>query len=628
MSHKQYFSKRFYFLLALIALLITLLSTQLVWSKPLAVAINQWSTTAALPEGVVSRNLVTYADFVYLVGGKNSSENPMSTIYGARMNASGGLDAWSVAGQLPMPLYLHAAVVANDALFVIGGWDGKATRAEVWRAPLTSDGKVGTWSAMPNYPLPLDLYDAVVLNGSIYVVGGWNGTQAQQAVYMAKLEGSGLGAWQLAGNLPQPLYRLAVTADSKQLYVTGGYAPGETSSAAVYVAGLTSNGTLLSWQSYTLPAAVYYHKAVIHDGRLVVLGGRDNSQPFSQVYAASIAANGSLGGWQSAPALPAAIYRMGAVTVKRNGSDYIFVAGGARNEADYQTAVYHSDVPLPPTPTPTPTPSATPTPKVSVILQLRSDPQHWIAPGEEVTYLIDYENASTVSLSDVVITNRIPNQVELVAHSIQTTQGVSSTTGTQPGALISWQLGTLEGRATGQVAYRVRRPVPPTPVVPPALAIDLQAPATASQGSQVTYTLRVTNNSPTTLTSLVITNTLPTGATYVSGGDGAPVNKIVRWSVPTLLADSSLTLPLVVTAQESLVNSDYRVTAKEGPFSNGRTTVATLVDGQPPRTGDGVILVNDGARITWTNQGQTATADSSVVYNPASNKLYLPLVRR
>ena len=129
------------------------------------------------------------------------------------------------------------------------------------------------------------------------------------------------------------------------------------------------------------------------------------------------------------------------------------------------------------------------------------------------------------------------------------------------------------------------------------------------------------------LTNLVITDTLPTGATYVSGGDGPPVNNIVRWSVPTLLADSSFTLPLVVTAHQSLVNSNYRVTAKEGPFSNGRTTVVTLVNGEPPLIGDGVILLNEGARMTWTSQGQSATAESRVVYTPGAN-LYLPLVRR
>ncbi len=628
MVQKIYLSQRFYFLLALSTIALVFCSTQLVWSKPRTAPINQWTTTAALPEGVVSRNLVAYQNHLYLVGGKNASENPIATIYGAPINAAGGLDAWRVVGQLPMPLYLHAAVVADDALFVIGGWDGKTTRAEVWRAPLSSTGTVGAWQAMPNYPLSLDLHDAVLLKDRLYVVGGWNGTQAQQVVYTAKLEGDSLGAWQLAGNLPQSLYRLAVAADDKQIYVTGGYGPSDSASAAVYASGVNSDGTLIGWLGYTLPVAVYYHKAVIHDSQLVVLGGRDNSQPFNQVYAAPIDANGVLGGWQNAPALPAAIYRMGAVTVSRAGSSYLFVAGGARNEADYQTAVYHSDVPVPPTPTPTATPPPpTPTPQRGLTLQLRSEPQHWIAPGEEVTYIISYANEGSAPIEDVVITNRIPDQVELVANSIQTTQGVSLTTGTQAGALITWQLGTVEGRAAGQVSYRARRPLPAPQTVPPALEIVLQAPATADPGSQVTYTLRVSNNSPAPLTNLVITNRLPSGGTYISGGDETPVNNIVRWSVPSLAADSSQTVNLVVAAQQSLVNYDYQVTSKEGATHRGRTTVITLVNGEAPVTGDGVILLNAGARASWQSQGQSATTESRSVYNPGSN-LYLPLIRR
>lgn len=621
--------RRFYFLLVLVSAVMLFLATQLVWSKPLPVEIQQWNTTAALPEGVASRNAVVHGDFVYLVGGKNASENPIATIYGARIRADGGLENWTVAGQLPLPLYLHAAVVADDALFVIGGWDGKTTRAEVWRAAFTNDGKVGAWTPMPAYPIAVDLHDATVLNGRIYVVGGWDGVQALGGVYAARIEGSSLGPWQRVGDLPQTLYRLAIATDTQRLFVTGGYGANGVASAAVYVTGVTSDGVLSGWQSYSLPTALYYHKAVVHDGRLVVLGGRNDTQTFAQVYAAPIAANGALGGWQNAPALPVAVYRMGAVTINRYGSDYIFVVGGARSETEYQTAVYHSSAPLPPTPTATPTltPTPTPPPTLAVTLQLRSEPPHWIAPGGEITYFITYQNGSAQALSNVTISNRIPAQVALIANSIRTSQGVSSTTGSQPGALITWEIGTVAGGTTGQVSYQVQRPLPPTPSVPPALTLNGEAPNTVNKGSQITYNFTLANHSPAPLSNLLLTDTLPVGATYVSGGDGPPTNNIVRWSVPTLPADSSLTLQLVVTAEASLVNSDYRVTAQEGPTARGRTTLVTLVDGQPPFYGDGVIIVNNGATITWTNQGQTTTAETRTVYNP-SFSLYLPLVQR
>ena len=150
MLEKNDFSRRFVLFLLLISLAITILSTfpvwsklpvwsKVVWSKALPVAIKQWNATAALPEGLASRNAVTHGDFVYVVGGKKADENPSATIYGARLQLAGGVENWAVVGQLPMPLYLHAAVVAEDALFVIGGWDGKMTRTEVWRATFLPD---------------------------------------------------------------------------------------------------------------------------------------------------------------------------------------------------------------------------------------------------------------------------------------------------------------------------------------------------------------------------------------------------------------------------------------------------------------------------------------------------------
>lgn len=627
MLHNLYMRRRFPLWLAFVSLAFTLLSTQLVWSKPVTVPINQWQATAALPEGLVSSTTVTHGDFVYVVGGKNSSENAIAAIYGASFKSDGGLENWRVVGQLPMPLYLHATVVADDALYVIGGWDGKVTRSEVWRAPLLSDGRVGSWTAMPAYPMTFDLHDAAVLNGWIYVAGGWNGAQAQQAVYAAKVEGSGLSAWQRVSDLPQALYRLALASDGQHLYVTGGYTATGQPSAVAYMATANSNGTLTGWQTFTLPTALFYHRAVIHDGRLVMLGGSNGTLVFNQVYAAPIDANGALGSWQTLPTLPVALFRMGAVTVNRGGSNYIFVTGGARNETDYQSAVYHSDVPPPPTPTPTPTLTPTPTPTPGVSIAIQSNPSTWIAPGEEVGYLITYQNQAPTQLTDVVITNRIPTAVELVAGSIRTSQGVSSTTGSSAGDVVSWQLGTIGGGASGQVSYRVRRLVAPTPSVPPALTIDIEAPTAITQGNQVTYNFTVANHSPAALSNLVITNTLPVGAVYVSGSDSAPVNRIARWALPLLAADSTATVQLVVSTQASLVNYDYRVTSKEGPTARGRVTAVTLVDGQAPVYGDGVILMNEGARITWKSGGQTGVAESRAVLNPAFN-LYLPLVQR
>lgn len=617
-------------LLLALTLVISLfyLSVTWAWSMPAAVEVAGWSSTTALPEGLALRNVVTHGDFLYTIGGKGVSAAPLAAIRGARINADGSLGPWDVVGQLPVALYLHTAVVADDALYVVGGWDGAQTRNEVWRGLFNADGSVGGWLAMPAYPLALDLHDGVYLNGRIYVVGGWDGLQPQRAVYQAVVNGNGLGAWQLAGELPIPLYRLAVTGANGNLYVTGGYNNNGVTNA-VYAAALNGDGALAPWQSGTgLPTALYYHKALIHDGRLVVLGGRNDNAVFNDVWIAAIGANGMPGGWQAAPALPAAIFRFGATSVTRNGSDLIYVVGGLRSETDYQQNVYHSTVPAPPTATPTAPPTPTPIPPLrSLHLDLDNRPSGWVAPGGEVTYRVAYANPNSEVLNDVTVTDLVPNGVELVPESVRGDRGVSSAGGTQAGSVITWQLGSLNAGATGLLSYRVRRPVPPTPVVPLALTIEIGGPATAVPGAEIVYTFTVTNRSPIVLNNLVITNTLPVGSAYVRGAQAIPNARTVQWNLASLAANATAQVSYVVKANASLVNYDYRVRSSPGPTTRGQPLIVTLVNNQPPRHGDPFALLNDGVSATWALQGRSNEIRSNSVANPSYN-LYLPNVQR
>ena len=62
--------------------------------------------------------------------------------------------------------------------------------------------------------------------------------------------------------------------------MTGGYDENNRGEAAVLVAKVNGTSALDGWQTPpALPALTYYHTAVIHDGRLVVLGGRNDAAP-------------------------------------------------------------------------------------------------------------------------------------------------------------------------------------------------------------------------------------------------------------------------------------------------------------------------------------------------------------
>ncbi len=598
--------------------------TALAYASSVAAPINNWIAAAPLPELLANRDAVVQGDNLYIVGGKNTSEKPSAEVYIAQVQEDGSLANWTSTTRLPTPVYLQATVATQSHIYVIGGWDGSQTRSEVWRAAFT-DGGVGAWEKISSYPNALDLHAAVLINNRIYVVGGWSGTTGLRKVYYAEVQPNGLGEWMTAPDLPIKLFRHSVAAYNDVLYVTGGYDE-SNAHANVYYAKVNLDGSLSPWQQTTaMPNARYYHATLVHDGRLVILGGKNDATEYNSVYAASITAGGALGAWSAEPNLPESLYRFAAVTVEKFGSDFIYLAGGLHG-VDYRQTVYHSAVPSLPTPTPTPTAGPTPTPTPSFNIRLENRPQQWVAPGEEIEYTITYQNKGVTSASDVKIKAVIPANAELVPNSIEARAGVTYTvTGAEPGAVIGWTLDSSANRENGTLVYRVRR-LSSTSGIQRALSITIQGPANATTGAPIVYQISVTNNVPISLTNLTIHNALPAGATYVSGGDAPPVNNIVKWTVANLRPDEVVTKAWTVTATRSLINSNYWATTTEGASTKGNALVFTIVDDQPlPATGDGVAIINSKAEISWQANGANYQAESNPTFNPLLPN-YLPMI--
>jgi uncharacterized repeat protein (TIGR01451 family) len=109
------------------------------------------------------------------------------------------------------------------------------------------------------------------------------------------------------------------------------------------------------------------------------------------------------------------------------------------------------------------------------------------------------------------------------------------------------------------------------------LGISKSGPPIADAGDFITYTLTITNSGTEAASSLVITDTIPVGATYVSGG--TKVGNVVSWTASSLAASSSTTVQFVVTATQTVTNSDYQVSADGGYHATGSAPVVTVISG-------------------------------------------------
>lgn len=115
---------------------------------------SAWSTQTSLPQAMQTASAAASGNYVYVVGGVTPSNTILNTVYWATVS-NGQLQSWNTGPALPVAVYDANVVASNGFLFVAGGFAGALLTnpvANVWYAPIGSDGSLGAWQAGP--PLP------------------------------------------------------------------------------------------------------------------------------------------------------------------------------------------------------------------------------------------------------------------------------------------------------------------------------------------------------------------------------------------------------------------------------------------------------------------------------------------
>ena len=174
--------------------------------------------------------------------------------------------------------------------------------------------------------------------------------------------------------------------------------------------------------------------------------------------------------------------------------------------------------------------------------------------GQNVVYTLTATNAGPSTATGVVVTDTLPAGATFVS----ATGG-----GTASAGVVTWPPATIAPGSTAQVQLTVLiDPARTTPlsnaagvtsaVVDPILTdnavtlstpvqvssdvgLSITGPTTATAGTNVTWTLTAANAGPSTATGVVLTDTLPTGVSFVSAtGGGTAAGGVVTW--PTVAA--------------------------------------------------------------------------------------------
>ena len=174
--------------------------------------------------------------------------------------------------------------------------------------------------------------------------------------------------------------------------------------------------------------------------------------------------------------------------------------------------------------------------------------------------------------------------------------------------------------ATGTVTITVT----PLIVAQADVALSKTGPATGGAGSNLTYTITVTNHGPFTATNVLVQDQLPAGMTYVSSlpATATVLNKLVSWPLFNLATGVVSSFTVTARAAEggtytniafsTATTSDPNPTNNNGSITNSQvaTVVTPGADVAVFKTGSNSVLAAGSLTytITATNSGpSTAT---------------------
>jgi N-acetylneuraminic acid mutarotase len=243
------------------------------------------------------------------------------------LNAQGNSDGWKILEGDDQPTHRHENAYARvgDKLYLLGG------RGE--RPVEEFDPETGRWETKATPPLSMHHFQAVSLNGKIYVAGAFNGNYPYEDpipnVYIYDPQAD---SWTKGPEIPEDRRRGAAgaVAHNGKIYVVGGIQNGHASGQVRWLDSFdpeTGEWTELA----NAPRNRDHFQAAVVGGKLYAAGGRRSSQATGEVFELTIREvdvyDFSSDSWTPLPP-------SGDIPTERAGStsiavgDYMIVIGG------------------------------------------------------------------------------------------------------------------------------------------------------------------------------------------------------------------------------------------------------------------------------------------------------------
>ena len=298
-----------------------------------------WERKTQIPTERIGFATAVVGNEIYLIGGglfENILDNQGRTLgpFGTRTVEVYDTQAnmWQRVADMPTPRQVPKAAVVNGTIYVFGGFHGEINDLQ-WKYPVNVEAynpQTDTWIQKQDMPVSRVVFDVGVVDGKIYVIGGRiliSGERLSRVdVYNPVTD-----TWVEGPKMPTPRSDLRVAAVGNRLYAIGGrgWPPVNLGPELTIIEEYDATSRQWRQKSDMLDTRLYFGTAAVRDSIYLIGGLLWRGGGAANEYLASVSVyNAQKDAWSDTPSLPAPFAVQGAAAV--NGR--IYVLGGTRED--------------------------------------------------------------------------------------------------------------------------------------------------------------------------------------------------------------------------------------------------------------------------------------------------------
>jgi N-acetylneuraminic acid mutarotase len=255
------------------------------------------STELVAPRADHAMELIGSA--LYVIGGELANGAPAASVERAVIRPDGSLEEFRTVAQakLAEPRSGHRTIALGEGLYVLGGKNATGVVGDIERAPISSDGVVGSFSSVLGISLTRARarYGLATIENYLYVIGGSDSNGPRCEIERASVKAdSALGSFsRSSATLVQARDHHTTTAIGDFIYVIG-HATGANTIERAFVSTDGAINSFATVANLSLNTSRNQHTTAIVRNSIFVIGGGGDGR-FSSVERATINTDGEIG---------------------------------------------------------------------------------------------------------------------------------------------------------------------------------------------------------------------------------------------------------------------------------------------------------------------------------------------